>query len=142
MAVILLVEDEVVYRTMISKFLEAAGHSVLLAGSGLDVVKMLHNWNGPVPDLIITDQMMPGMSGYEVVRVLRTQEATRKVPILMLTAYAQLKDVITEEQVPLLDKQTSLKDILAVVEKLLQEAPKAAKPLPPPKPLHIQRDFY
>lgn len=52
-----------------------------------------------VPDLVILDVSMPGMSGWELCALLRRQSATREIPVLFLTARREVRDRITAMQV-------------------------------------------
>ena len=67
---ILLVEDGPPLREMIREMLEAAGYTVLAAKSAPEAVRMVQQHDGPI-DLLLTDVMMPGMSGPELVETLR-----------------------------------------------------------------------
>lgn len=140
MAVILVIEDEITYRTLISTRLAAAGHSVVLANNGLEAVKMIAHWKDRAPSLVITDQKMPGLSGYEVIRVLRSENGLRRIPVLMLTAFSGVvQDIVDLEDVRLLDKMTTPDTIMAEVDKLL-----ALNPPPPESPgttLYIERGY-
>src|SRR5581483_3066184 len=136
MAVIFLVEDEIAYRTMLSGMLASAGHSVVLADNGLEAAKLMGHWKESAPGLVITDQKMPGLSGYEVIRILRSESALRRVPVLLLTAFPDVvRDIVEYDGVKLLDKMTPPNKILETVEQLLLECPPPLLPPAPPKPL-------
>jgi two-component system response regulator MtrA len=70
--------------------LSTAGHKVESAADGQGA---LHSVSNHVPDLVVLDVGMPGISGFDVCRALRQQEATARIPILLLTARAQESDV-------------------------------------------------
>ncbi len=80
---ILVVEDETGIRTAMSLILEMEGYRVSQAGDGR---QGLHSLLECVPDLIITDYMMPSMNGVEMIREIRAKEDFRTLPIIMLTA--------------------------------------------------------
>jgi two-component system phosphate regulon response regulator PhoB len=89
---ILLVEDEPAIQELIAFNLQQAGHHVLRADSaeaGMNLVR------SALPDLILLDWMLPGMSGIEFARKLRSDERTRQVPVIMLTARSEEADKIT-----------------------------------------------
>jgi two-component system phosphate regulon response regulator PhoB len=86
---ILVVEDETAIQQLILLNLEQAGHEPLMAGSADEALALV---NESLPDLILVDWMLPGMSGLELVRRLRANERTRSVPIIMLTARADEVD--------------------------------------------------
>ena len=141
MAVILFIEDEAAYRTCMSAEMEKAGHSVVLADNGLEAAKMIETWRTNVPDIVVTDHKMPGMSGYELVKLLRHRDAFRDTPIVVLTAaIGQVKSLEQEEKVTVIDKMMRIPDILAAIDKIAQSIPKKEKP--PEKPLEIKRNFY
>jgi len=71
--------------------LKRAGHVALAAG---DAESALQRINSALPDLILLDWMLPGMSGIELARLLRNEERTRRVPIIMLTAKGDERDKI------------------------------------------------
>jgi two-component system, OmpR family, phosphate regulon response regulator PhoB len=80
---ILVVEDEPDIVALISYQLAREGFRVETAASGVDALAAVQR---QVPDLVILDRMLPGMSGDEVLKSLRAEEATRGVPVLVLTA--------------------------------------------------------
>lgn len=86
---ILVVEDENAIREMISFALERAGFSVSQAGNVGDAQQQLE---GPLPDLIILDWMLPDMSGVEFARTLYRDRRTGEVPVIMLTARGDERD--------------------------------------------------
>ena len=82
---VLLVDDEELVRTATAEYLAQAGFSVREAADAAAALSLLDH--GFRPDVIVTDHMMPGMTGLDMVRALRArQDAT---PILMVTGYAQ-----------------------------------------------------
>ncbi len=88
---ILLVEDEPAIQTLIAANLQRAGHTVLAAGDAESAHKLVQQ---ALPDLILLDWMLPGMSGVDFARRLRSEERTREVPIIMLTARTEERDKV------------------------------------------------
>ena len=87
MSVILIADDEARIRRLVSDFLKRDGHTILEAGDGAEALEMIHQARPPV-ELAILDVMMPGLDGFALLRTLRAEEATRAVPVMMLTARA------------------------------------------------------
>ena len=77
-----------------------------------------------VPDLVILDVNMPGMTGWEFCAILRRQSATREVPVLFLTGRSEVKDRITAMQLggsDFLAKPFGADELRRKVRSLLQE---------------------
>jgi len=89
---ILIVDDEIHIRVLLTQTLEDfedAGIELLSAGDGLEA------WNvvqAKRPDLIILDVMLPGLSGYEVCRRIKSDPALSNIHVIMLTAKGQEAD--------------------------------------------------
>lgn len=86
---VLIVDDEAPIRLLCRVNLEAEGMRVLEAAdgpSGLDTAKR------EAPDVILLDVMMPGLDGWSVAEQLLEDEATRRIPIIFLTARADVRD--------------------------------------------------
>lgn len=90
MAKILVVEDEEIVRSNISEILKAEEFEVAEAENGIEAVKELSRF---YPDLIISDIMMPGMDGYELVNYVQGNPLTSSIPIVLLTARAETSDM-------------------------------------------------
>lgn len=88
---LLIVDDEPNLLRALEALLGAAGFEVTTARSGPDALVKLAQ---AVPDLIISDIRMPGMSGYELARQLRDSSRTALVPIVFLTAKGETEDRI------------------------------------------------
>ncbi|MEP7096136.1 MAG: phosphate regulon transcriptional regulator PhoB [Dokdonella sp.] len=86
---ILIVEDEAAIRDMVAFALRKAGMEPMHAG---DARAAQHAISERVPDLILLDWMLPGMSGIDLARRLRRDELTREIPIIMLTARGEETD--------------------------------------------------
>ena len=91
MARILVVEDEAAIAELLAMNLRHAGHEVSLAA---DAAQAQREVDGVLPDLVLLDWMLPGMSGVDLARQLRSVPRTRAVPIIMLTARAEERDKI------------------------------------------------
>jgi two-component system phosphate regulon response regulator PhoB len=83
MAFILVVEDEADLQQILAYNLRQAGHEVVTASNGEAALVEVKQ---RVPDLIVLDLMLPGMSGTEVCKIVKQDPATRKAAVLMLTA--------------------------------------------------------
>lgn len=82
-ATILVVEDEADLSVLMRYNLEAEGFRVLTAETGDEAVETMQQ---SIPDLILLDWMLPGLSGIELCRRWRAREETARVPIIMITA--------------------------------------------------------
>ncbi len=92
MAKILIAEDERDIRDLIEFTLNYAGHEVIKANNGAEVVEMAPQVK---PDLIILDVRMPRMTGYEACRVLKTMDGIKDTPIVFLSAKGQQNEMET-----------------------------------------------
>jgi CheY-like chemotaxis protein len=89
-AKILVVEDEPENRLLIGMVLTTEGYQVIPAVDGADALARMAQ---ELPDLILLDLMMPQMNGFEVLERLRADPATASVPVIVLTALAQERDI-------------------------------------------------
>ncbi|MGE5342558.1 MAG: AAA family ATPase [Candidatus Omnitrophota bacterium] len=87
---ILVIEDNADVRSYIRGSIDSL-YTVIGARDGEEGVKQARE---RIPDLIISDIMMPGMDGYEVCKILKTDVATSHIPIILLTAKAQDENII------------------------------------------------
>lgn len=83
MANIFVAEDDDVQRKLIVRRLAAEGHQVSITENGELALEEIKKEK---PDLVILDIMMPGMDGWEVCQKLKSQEETKKLPVIILTA--------------------------------------------------------
>ena len=90
-ATILLVEDEPAIQELIAANLMRAGHHVVRAADAETAQRIVRD---ALPDLILLDWMLPGMSGVEFARRLRAEERTRGIPLIMLTARGEEQDKV------------------------------------------------
>jgi two-component system phosphate regulon response regulator PhoB len=88
----LVVEDEPAIQELVAMNLEQAGFGVSRAGSGEQAIDLVR---AELPDLVVLDWMLPGMSGLEVARKLRADRRTADLPIIVLTARAEEHDKLT-----------------------------------------------
>ncbi|MDP3067857.1 MAG: response regulator [Methylocystis sp.] len=89
MVKILLVEDNEMNRDMLSRRLRRNGYEVVIAIDGQQGVEMAA---AESPDLIRMDMSLPVIDGWEAARRVRENEATRKIPVIALTAHAMAGD--------------------------------------------------
>lgn len=88
---ILSLDDEPTYHKMILHALQPLGYQVETASNGAEGLRLARTFQ---PDLVITDVMMPDITGYEVTRRLRRDPQFAHTPILVLTSQAELEDKI------------------------------------------------
>ena len=89
-ATVLVVEDDPVILRLLEVNFELEGFAVLLARDGLEGVELARS---EAPDLVVSDIMMPKMSGIELVQALKGNDGTAKIPIILLSAKAQTTDL-------------------------------------------------
>ncbi|MGO4170241.1 response regulator [Novosphingobium sp. YAF33] len=79
---IVVAEDEFLIADLLVVSLEEAGHEVHDAGHGAAALKLVRNF---VPDLVITDFMMPLMTGLELAEAMKADSALQRIPIILVT---------------------------------------------------------
>lgn len=82
---VLYVEDEAPLRGLVEYWLSDAGYRVLLAADGVEALEIVR---AEKPDLVITDAMMPNMSGDELIEIMKDDADLASIPIVMATAAA------------------------------------------------------
>ncbi|MBI4052371.1 MAG: response regulator [Elusimicrobia bacterium] len=97
MATILIVEDDSNMVQLLKTVLEKDGHAIREAYDGSEALAMMGidppDSNMPLPDLIILDVMLPIMDGFTFHNRLLEEKTTRTIPIILLTAKGQMKEV-------------------------------------------------
>lgn len=118
---ILVIEDDENIRESLVELLEMRAYNLLSAGNGevgLELAK------SSVPDLILCDVMMPGLTGYEVIEQIRRTAELQKVPFVFLSAKAMETDI--QKGIDLganlyLTKPFKAQELFSVVDKLLND---------------------
>lgn len=119
---ILIVDDEAHIVQVLSLKLRNAGFEVITAGDGEEALELAQK---SPPDLIITDFQMPYMTGLELCQALGAEEATRAIPVIMLTArgYALDDDDLVDGNIrDVLSKPFSPRAVVQQVRDLLAGA--------------------
>ena len=119
-ATILVVEDEPGIQELISYGLRQAGHETFCAGDAEQAMKIV---NDVLPDLVLLDWMLPGMSGIELAKILRRASRTKNIPIIMLTARSEECDKISGLEIGADDyitKPFSTRELVARIKAVLR----------------------
>ena len=80
---VLVVDDEELFRIMISEILSAEGFEIIVAEDGEEAIEIA---SASLPDLILMDMNMPIMTGFQAIRTLKENDKTKNTPILAVTA--------------------------------------------------------
>jgi len=117
---VLLTEDEQDVREVAREFLESAGYRVLQAPSGEAALKLAAAHHGPI-DLLVTDMVMPGMSGQELVRKMRV--ARQDLRVLYMSGYSEhaAEEATRSEGSAVLAKPFSRSALLRAAREVLQK---------------------
>jgi len=116
---ILVADDEESIRTVVSFTLEQAGYEVETAANGDEALEKVY---AAPPDLILLDLMMPMVDGWEVLKLLRSDPQTEKIPVVLLTAKGEIRDKMFALQQGAADyvvKPFGKQDLLARIAQLL-----------------------
>ena len=119
---ILLVEDNEMNRDMLSRRLTRNGYEVAIAVDGQQGVDMA---SSSLPDLILMDMSLPVIDGWEATRRIKSSEATRRIPIIALTAHAMAGDREKAMEAGCEDYDTKPVEISRLLGKIAALLPKA-----------------
>jgi CheY-like chemotaxis protein len=108
---VLIVEDDEAVREAMRDALEHEGYCAICAADGEEALELLAK--GPKPRLILLDLMMPVMNGWELLKVLRDSATLARIPVVILSAAANLS---TPVGVPALKKPISVQSLLRLVD--------------------------
>jgi two-component system cell cycle response regulator DivK len=125
---VLIVEDNELNMKLFHDLLDAHGYNILQTKDGMEALDIAREHH---PDLILMDIQLPGMDGLQATAILKTDEATRHIPVIALTALAMKGD---EERIlaagcdGYIAKPLDYKDFLAVVKARLMKSAELAQP--------------
>ena len=122
---VLLVDDYPDAREMYTEYLEFSGFEVVEAGNGMEALQRAIDAS---PDIILMDLSLPVMDGWEATRRLKSDKATRGIPIIALTAHAMAGDREKALEAGCDDYDTKpieFDRLIGKIEALLQNAAKA-----------------
>src|SRR5688572_28194146 len=124
MSKILLVEDDSNLREIYGARLEAEGYQIISAGDGEEALAVAVRER---PDLIISDIMMPKISGFDMLDILRSTAETKNVKVIVMTALSQDEDRKRGEKLGadryVVKSQVTLDDVVGMVRDLLSDTP-------------------
>jgi two-component system phosphate regulon response regulator PhoB len=123
---VLVVEDEPDIAALIAYQLTREGFRVETAANGTEALAAVAR---EIPDLVVLDRMLPGLSGDEVLQTLRTESATKTIPILILTAKRDQEDRIAGFELgadDYLTKPFSPRELVLRVQAILRRLKKAS----------------
>ena len=91
MKTVLIVDDNIKNMDLFKDFVESWGYETVTAQQGKDAISLAERY---LPDIILLDVMLPGMSGYEVCRELKENTKTQHIPVVMITVLNDIADRI------------------------------------------------
>ena len=116
---ILVCDDDPVILRLLQVNLELEGYEVLSAHNGEEALEIA---SAERPDLVILDIMMPKLDGYQTAERLKSQEDTKEIPVVFVSAKAQLSDIEKGKSYGVADyltKPFDPSDLLEIVERLV-----------------------
>ena len=122
---ILVVDDEDDILHFLELVLREKGYQVTTASGGHEALTRAQI---DKPDLVLLDIMMPQMDGWEVLKLLRVDDDTRRIPVAMLSARTEAKDRVQGLQEGAIDyicKPFSLTELLGKIEAIFAQVPRA-----------------
>jgi two-component system response regulator VicR len=119
---ILCIEDEQEMIDLINLILSSRGFEIRGANGGKDGLEIIRKEH---PDLVLLDLMMPEMDGWEVYQQMKADEATRNIPVIVVTARAQSIEKVLGLHIAKVDdyivKPFSPQELLNSVDKVLEQ---------------------
>ena len=135
MTKILLVEDDKSLREIYGVRLLAEGYDIVSAGDGEEALAIAIKDR---PQLIISDVMMPKISGFDMLDILRSTTETKNIKVIMMTALSSEDQRARGEQLGadryLVKSQVGIEDVVRTVHEVLGDAPTSGSSMPAPQP--------
>jgi CheY-like chemotaxis protein len=116
---VLLAEDDRALRRFLQIILERAGYTVIPAADGLEAMKIALS---SAIDILVTDAMMPNLSGHELCRFIRNSQTLAHLPVILLSALEQKEPGEGEQVDAFLSKPVAGEDLIECIEKLLERS--------------------
>ena len=135
MSKIMVVEDDASLREIYSIRITAEGYEVVSAGDGEEALAMAVREK---PDLILSDVMMPKISGFDMLDILRSTPETANIKVVMMTALSADDQRERGERLGadryLVKSQVGIEDVIATIHEVLGDKPAAASAPAAPSP--------
>ena len=139
MTKIMIVEDDLALREIYSIRLTAEGYTIVVAGDGEEALAVAAQEK---PDLILSDVMMPKISGFDMLDILRSTPELKDTKVVMMTALSSPEQRARGEALGadryLVKSQVGIEDVVNVIHEVLGDA---AAPAPAPAPQPVQGDL-
>ena len=122
MAKLLLIEDDVSMLDLLRVHLKAAGHAVRAVSDAADGIRAIL---AEAPELILSDIAMPYLDGMELLRALRSDPITRRIPVIFLTGRNDDDTLVKARQLGVddfLTKPIQVEDLLSAIDKALKKS--------------------
>jgi len=119
---ILVVDDSKTIVFTLKKILEQDGYSTLVASNGKEAIHMARKHS---PDLILMDVIMPGINGFRATRMLKSDESTADIPIIMMSGDTQAMQEFWVNKIgakDFLNKPFKRGDVFQKIEKFIRQA--------------------
>lgn len=119
---ILVVEDEQDLANLVEVNLSLAGYEVVIARSGEEGLTAVRDVE---PDAVLLDVMLPGIDGWNVLRTIKEDRSTRELPVVMLTALSEERDLIRghlQGAIEYVTKPFEMRRLLTTLETVLGDA--------------------
>ncbi|MDO9026314.1 MAG: response regulator [bacterium] len=116
---ILVAEDDSNLNWVYQSILEEAGYQVITSENGREALDKVHQI---FPDLLLTDAILPGMDGFELAEAVRSNPATKEIPIVFISGVVEAADRERAARLGIsqyLSKPVQVKDLLAAVKTAL-----------------------
>ncbi|HXY04450.1 MAG TPA: response regulator [Terriglobales bacterium] len=116
---VLIVDDSRFFRTATERTLTRAGYGVVTAGDGEEALRAARE---KVPNLILLDMLLPKLDGASVLRRLKADPSTKKIPVLVLTSLSQRNEekLVADGAAGFLEKERLTKDSQPLLQALAQ----------------------